>query len=115
MPAARQTKSAATSALRHDDNVSSPPLALVTGATGMVGPALVYRLLDAGSHLRVLSRREPSPGILPENVEVHTGDIGSPLVAAAATRDTDAVFHLAGLLHQRSVTEYDPYLEVNVR
>lgn len=47
---------------------------LVTGATGHVGRVVAERLLEAGEHVRALTRRPATAG-LPENAEVVAGDL----------------------------------------
>lgn len=47
---------------------------LVTGATGTVGRQVVGHLLDAGEHVRALTR-DPSRAQLPDGVEVVPGDL----------------------------------------
>jgi nucleoside-diphosphate-sugar epimerase len=74
-------------------------VALVTGATGVIGPELVRRLADAGYGVRVLVRRQPEPGLLPEMTEVIRGDITDPAAVRAAVTGTTHVFHLAAKLH----------------
>src|SRR5436190_3016308 len=79
--------------------------ALVTGATGAIGPATVQALLAAGAAVRVFGRLDrvrdqPDrwPGWLPR-VELASGDITQPGTLAAAMLDVDVVIHLAALLH----------------
>ena len=79
--------------------------ALVTGATGAIGPAAVRALLTAGAAVRVFGRLDrvrdqPDrwPGWLP-GVELASGDITRPDTVAAAMPDIDVVIHLAALLH----------------
>lgn len=72
--------------------------ALVTGATGAVGPALVAALLDAGWSVKALIRPS-SARRLPDGVQGVEGDICDPAAMAQAVADVDVVFHLAALLH----------------
>ena len=76
----------------------SAPVALVTGASGAVGPALVARLLQEGYRVRVLSRGR-RPAAWPEAVEARHGDVVDRVAVAGAVAGVDLVFHLAGLLH----------------
>ena len=72
---------------------------LVTGATGAVGPRIVQALHDAGYHIRTLSLDPIQPGILPDQVEALTGDITGVAAVQSAVEGTEAVIHLAALLH----------------
>lgn len=56
---------------------------LVTGATGNVGRHIVNQLLEAGQHVRALTRN-PSSAKLPEGVEVVYGDLTEPKTLAPA-------------------------------
>jgi len=91
-------------------------LALVTGATGAVGPALVAELLRQGQRVRVLSRQRPADGLFPAAVEVVIGDITDRDTVQAAVASVNQVYHLAALLH---ITNPSPelraeYQRVNV-
>jgi uncharacterized protein YbjT (DUF2867 family) len=65
---------------------------LVTGATGRVGRAVVDQLVDAGVPVRALTRRPAATAMLPENVEVVTGDFTVPESLDPALRGVGAVF-----------------------
>lgn len=73
--------------------------ALVTGATGAIGPVIVGTLLEKGYLVRVLARDSASADILPDNVEFVTGDITDPTAVTRAMIAVDYVFHLAAKLH----------------
>jgi nucleoside-diphosphate-sugar epimerase len=70
--------------------------ALVTGAGGFLGLAIVEQLLARGVRVRALCR-----GTYPElsrpEVELCTGDLRDPEQVAAACRAMDVVFHVAGV------------------
>lgn len=70
-------------------------LALVTGATGAIGPTLVEELLAAGWRVRVLVR----VGFERTDVEIAAGDITDRSAVDRAMRGVDVVFHLAAKLH----------------
>ena len=79
--------------------------ALVTGATGAIGPATVRALLASGAAVRIFGRldrvrdedgRAPS---WPRDVELAVGDLRQPETIAAAMPGVDVVVHLAALLH----------------
>lgn len=70
---------------------------VVTGATGLVGSALVPLLLERGDQVTVLSRdAERAKGKLGERVEAVTADLETPGAWAAALAGAGAVVHLAG-------------------
>ena len=73
--------------------------ALVTGATGAVGPRIVQALHDAGYCIRTLSLDDPPAGLLPDGVEVCHGDVTDPAAVGAAMQGIEAVVHMAALLH----------------
>lgn len=72
---------------------------LATGATGAVGPRVVSALRDAGHSVLVLAMDAPTPGLLPDDVEIRLGDITDAAVVASSISGIDAVVHLAALLH----------------
>jgi len=76
-----------------------PPLALVTGATGAIGPLLTRRLVAAGYRVRALVRQQPPPGLLPPSVEIIEGSLTDPAALGRATANVEVVFHLAAKLH----------------
>ncbi|HVM63415.1 MAG TPA: NAD(P)H-binding protein, partial [Acidimicrobiales bacterium] len=61
------------------------PRALVTGATGFLGGALVARLLDDGTHVRALVR-DPGRARELRELGVHTvvGDVTDPAAVDVA-------------------------------
>jgi nucleoside-diphosphate-sugar epimerase len=83
--------------------------ALVTGAGGFLGSALVRALSARGDVVRALVRR-PAEGGVPPGVEVVTGDATDPAALRAAVRTCDVVFHLAGV---RRATDPEEFLRVN--
>ncbi|WP_242343872.1 NAD-dependent epimerase/dehydratase family protein [Anaeromyxobacter terrae] len=84
--------------------------ALVTGAGGFLGSALVRRLSARGERVRALVR-SPAPALegLP-GVDVVSGDATSAASLRAAVRGCDVVFHLAGV---RRATDPAEFLRVN--
>ena len=73
-------------------------VALVTGATGLVGSHIVERLLADGWRVRALVRSPESArrsGALPEAVELAQGDVLDEASFAQAARGTHVIFHTA--------------------
>lgn len=80
---------------------------LLTGATGLLGGALVGLLLDGGHEVRCLVR-EGSPNVSrldTDLLEVAHGDAGSADDLARALDGTDAVLHVAGIEYAPRVVE----------
>jgi UDP-glucose 4-epimerase len=73
--------------------------ALVTGATGAIGPGLIRALCNNGWSVKAVARNEAAPGLLPENVEFIAGDITQPQFMDSVTAGVTVVFHLAAKLH----------------
>ena len=92
--------------------MTSPQLALVTGASGFIGHALCGRLTDCGVRVRALIRR-PVAG--PWN-EVVVADIGAEGILGSVASGVDTVFHLAAKVHDSAGTDEDEaaYRRVNV-
>jgi dihydroflavonol-4-reductase len=86
----------------------------VTGATGMVGRALVRRLLEQGARVRALARA-PSRGadLARSGVELVQGDLQDARALADAMHGCDRVFHVAGLVSYRRADAERMY-ETNV-
>ncbi|HEY4117326.1 MAG TPA: NAD-dependent epimerase/dehydratase family protein [Byssovorax sp.] len=83
------------------------PLALVTGATGFLGAALVERLLSRGEQRVVALVRSPGKQAVLDAVaarhpgaplELRRGDISTVDAAARATAGADVVYHLAAAM-----------------
>src|SRR6266545_3370111 len=83
--------------------------ALVTGAGGFLGSAIVRALAARGTEVRALVRR-PAEGLPHPGVEVATGDATDPAALRGAVKDCDLVFHLAGV---RRATDPAEFLRVN--
>ena len=73
--------------------------ALVTGATGMIGPALVNQLLDESWNVRILARHSFNPALFMAPVERFSSDIVDLDSLRPAMEGVDVVFHLAAKLH----------------
>ncbi len=73
-------------------------LALVTGATGFIGPHLVDRLRSGGLDVRCLVRSLSKAQTLVDlGVRLASGDVTRPESLPAALEGVDYVYHLAGL------------------
>jgi uncharacterized protein YbjT (DUF2867 family) len=74
---------------------------LLTGATGLVGSALLHRLLTAGQEVRCLVREPRRLG--PNRVRVHItlGDLADPVALRQAVRGARAVVHLAAAIRDQ--------------
>ena len=73
--------------------------ALVTGATGMIGPALVDQLLAENWTVRTLTHRAVDPTLFVAKVERFNGDIVDLDSLRPVMEGVDVVFHLAAKLH----------------
>jgi uncharacterized protein YbjT (DUF2867 family) len=74
---------------------------LLTGATGLVGSALLRRLLDARQEIRCLVREPRRLG--PNRVRVHItlGDLSDPVSVRQAIRGARTVIHLAATIRDQ--------------
>jgi len=70
------------------------PAVVVTGANGLLGRALVRRLLERGERIRLFVRREP-PAAVREHplVDVVLGDLGDPSAVERGLASATTVFH----------------------
>ncbi len=92
------------------------PRALVTGATGFIGPHLVRHLLAANCQVRCLVRRPARAALLQSlEVELAIGDVSAPDSLAAALHGVDLVFHLAGVTKTLQSGEMTAVNEVGAR
>ncbi len=90
-------------------------LTLVTGATGLIGPLVVHRLLAEGTSVRVLVRQpDRLPADLRKQVDMVVGDIRDPGVIARALRGTSTVLHLAACARAWASDPME-FTDVNVR
>lgn len=89
--------------------------ALVTGATGAIGPILIQQLLETGYQVCALVRRS-SLDLFPKEVQTIQGDLTDCESLKQAVKDIDIVFHLAAKLHLNdpSPALRAEYEEVNV-
>jgi uncharacterized protein YbjT (DUF2867 family) len=76
-------------------------LILLTGATGLVGSALLERLLAAGHDVRCLVRDPRRLGPNRVRVQITLGDLANPVAARQAVRGVDTVAHLAATIRDQ--------------
>jgi UDP-glucose 4-epimerase len=102
--------------LDHDGSKHPRKVALVTGGTGVVGPALVQLLLQNGLEVRALVLSENEVIRLPQEVMVYHGDIRDPASIQEAVQGSDVIFHLAAKLHiyDPKSSFADEYEQINV-
>ena len=67
---------------------------LVTGATGVIGRAVVAQLLEAGASVRALTR-DPAHAQFSAEAELARGDLADPATLSPVFRDVDRMFLLA--------------------
>lgn len=82
---------------KQDNKRNYDVLALVTGGTGLVGRALIERLLAEGVRVRHFGRR-PHPD---ERVGFAEGDLRDAEAVRKAVEGVDTVFHVAAAISQR--------------
>lgn len=73
--------------------------ALVTGATGFIGKHLIELLLANQIGVRALIRDQNKSSLLPNHIDVISGDLTEPNTLVDICEDIDMVFHLGGYAH----------------
>ena len=84
--------------------------ALVTGANGFLGQALVRALLAGGRRVRALVRERSDASALDGGVEIVRGDATDPAALRRAVQGCSLVYHLAGV---RRAADRESFLSVN--
>ena len=85
----------------------SPPLALVTGASGFVGSHVVDELLRRGTRVRCLLRASSSRRWLEgKAIEIAEGDVCDRDSLDTAVAGADWIVHAAGLTHAANAAEF---------
>ena len=74
---------------------------LLTGGTGVVGSALLPKLLDAGHEVRCLVRDPRRLGPERVRVQLSLADLGDPRGLRHAVRGADTVIHLAAAIRDQ--------------
>jgi NADH dehydrogenase len=74
---------------------------LLTGATGVVGSALLGRLLQDGEEVRCLVRDPRRLGANRVRVQITLGDLANPVALRQAVRGARAVVHLAAAIRDQ--------------
>jgi len=86
---------------------------LVTGASGLLGRALVARLRAAGRRLRLLDILPPPPDLAGEGAEPVVADMRDAAAVRAAARGVEVVYHLAA--GQRMKPQFAGMREADIR
>lgn len=76
----------------------------ITGATGMIGKALVLRHLERGDTVRILSRQPSSISTFPKSVLCYKADLASGAVSDLIpfVGGVDVLYHCAGETREKS-------------
>jgi uncharacterized protein YbjT (DUF2867 family) len=74
---------------------------LLTGATGLVGSALLRRLLEQNLEVRCLVRDPRRLGPNRVRVQITLGDLANPFAVRQAVRGVDTVAHLAATIRDQ--------------
>lgn len=85
---------------------------LITGGSGVLGRALIKKLLERGEKVRVYDLKKPP--ISHPDVEFFQGDIRDREKLEEAVEGCDIVFHLAAKMPQARLTE-EGFYDINVR
>lgn len=78
----------------------------VTGGTGLVGGAVIDRLLKDGHSVRALARNPAGLARWDGRLDVVKGDLDDAAALAALCRSQEGVIHCAGLTYARRDTDY---------
>jgi predicted dehydrogenase/nucleoside-diphosphate-sugar epimerase len=84
-----------------------PRRILVTGASGLLGRALLHRLLATGESIRVLVRRRSPDLEALHGVQVVYGDLGDPEAVERAIAGVRLVYHLGATMRGHGWAEFE--------
>ena len=84
-----------------------PRRVLVTGASGLLGRALLDRLRRDGESVRVLVRRSAPDLERLRDVQVVYGDLGDPEAVDRAVAGVSLVYHLGATMRGRGWTDFE--------
>src|SRR6202158_5712394 len=90
---------------------------LVTGGAGFIGSHTVDHLLAKGYEVRILDNLQPrvhplgTPGYLPAEAELITGDVNNRSTMVRALEGVDFVMHLAA--YQDYLPDFSTFIHVN--
>src|SRR6201987_4574194 len=87
--------------LRGGRSATFHAMLLLTGATGVVGSALLRRLVASGADVRCLVRDPRRLGAERVRVQIALGDLADPPSFRNALRGVDTVVHLAGTIRDQ--------------
>jgi uncharacterized protein YbjT (DUF2867 family) len=82
-------------------------MVVLTGATGLVGSALLRRLLAQGEQVRVLVRDPRRLGPDRVRVQITLGDLSNPVALRQVVRGASAVVHLAATIRDQPAGSID--------
>src|SRR5829696_1539175 len=83
---------------RKYERFATRPMILLTGATGVIGSALLQRLVGDGDEVRCLVRDPRRLGPNRVRVQITLGDLANPVALRQAVRGVRAVVHLAAAI-----------------
>lgn len=87
---------------------------LVTGATGLVGAAMILDLAAKGNAVKAYSLHKPNRTNFPENVEVILGDILDVSVLNEAMQGVDVVYHCLDFMSFLD-SDTDKLYDINIK
>jgi nucleoside-diphosphate-sugar epimerase len=97
-----------------DVPVPAGSIALVTGASGFTGQALVRKLCDLGVRVRAIARGSSDTSALKElPIDWVRGDVFDPEVVRKATTGVNYIFHVAAAYRDPTITD-ETYRQVHV-